>query len=82
MYDVRRTRSKPGPTRFGFGNDPGEPSQKGFFAFERTALTNAPGPGVWWYRVAINPGPTPHGWPPGVTLAFSEPVRVVVPPRG
>ncbi len=42
------------------------------------AVLDRPGPGVWWYRVAITPGARPGGWPPSVVVAFSPPIRVFV----
>jgi hypothetical protein len=82
LFEVRRTPGRPRPSTFGFGNDPGQPGQRNWPAFEQTTWTQTAPPGTWWYRVAVYPGPNPGGFPPGVTLAFSEPVRVVVPEAG
>ena len=47
-----------------------------------TSATDKPGPGSWWYRVAITPGSDPSGWPPRVPLGVSRPVLVKVPAEG
>jgi hypothetical protein len=44
-----------------------------------TTSRDRPGPGVWWYRVVVNPSPVEGGEPPyDVAVAVSPPVRVVV----
>jgi hypothetical protein len=43
-----------------------------------TEAVDRPGPGAWWYQIKVTPGPSPDGWPPGIGLAESPPLRVVV----
>jgi len=69
-YQVSRSRAN--PELAGVEEDRLTGISRGAEAVDR------PGPGTWWYQIKVTPGRAPNGWPPGISLAESPPLRVIV----
>lgn len=75
---VRSRRRDPDPETISrgiqFGGRPGE----GILNTSEERAVDRPGPGVWWYRIAITPYYRTDRWTPAPAMGQSPPLRVVV----
>ncbi len=79
-YTVIRYDRAPRPSQFGFqGRGDGARPSAEIGGVRTGQAADRPGPGVWWYRVAITPYRERDHWTPTVTMGLSGVVRVVVP---